>query len=348
MGAARSLWVRLAITASACVGGLALAETTARVWSAPLAPRPVTDGDLLVASDDAELGFANGAARVQTVGYRDASGAVVREVVHTVNSQGWRGPEIAATKAPCVLRIACVGDSLAFGHGVDERDTWSAQLERELAGEHVEALNMGVGGYDIEQKAALASKRALALGSDIVLVQWFLNDDDFEGGDLRPRAPRGWWAKHLQPGRSACLDVARAHLRCVDLLVQHLLTSVNARSFTSMYAPGLRPGQAARERVDAALERIAAIGRGGAAHVALVVFPLAFSARGRLLSHELDREVARIAAEHDLPVLDLGTAFLEHDVDELRIHASDYHLNAAGYAIAARETARFLRERGWL
>jgi lysophospholipase L1-like esterase len=348
MGLARTISMRCVVTLAACVAGLALAETTARVWAAPRSPRPVTSGDLLGASCDSELRFANAPGRVQTVGFRDSGGQVVREVVHTVNAQGWRGPEIAAAKPSGVVRIACVGDSLAFGHGVDERDTWSAQLEREFACERIEALNLGVGGYDIEQKATVASKRALELGSDIVLVQWFLNDDDFESEDLKPHAPRSWWVKQLQPGRWVWLDRAREELRCVDLLAQQMQTAMNARSFASMYAPGLQPGHPARGRVAAAFERLAAIDRGGAAHVALVVFPLAFAERGQLLSHELDRQIAQLAEEQGLAVLDLAPAFLEHDVDGLRIHPSDYHLNAAGYAIAARETARFLRERGWL
>jgi len=242
MGFVRTLGTRMAITAAAGAVGLALAETSARVWAAPRSPRPVTSGDLLTPSSDGELRFGNAPGRVQTIGFRGADGAIVREVVHTINAQGWRGPAIAAAKAPGVVRIACVGDSLAFGHGVDERDTWSAQFERDLAGERVEALNLGVGGYDIEQKAAVASKCALAAASDIVLVQWFLNDDEFEGEDVAPHASRGWWARQVQPGRWAWLDCARANLRCVDLLAQRVQAATNARAFTSMYAPGLRPG----------------------------------------------------------------------------------------------------------
>ncbi len=338
----------MTVMASMCVVGLALAEVGARVIVERRPRLPVTSGELLTPSDDAELHFCSRPGAVETVTFFDADGAVARTVTHTVNAQGWRGVEFTPRTAAGVVRIACVGDSLVFGHGVDEGDTWPRQLEREFVDGHVEALNCGVSGYDIEQKVRLANVLAAGADPDVVLVQWFLNDDEFEGEQLVPHIERGWLWSHLHLGRAAWFRFLREHSRCVDLLAERSQATVNAHTFANTYASPLQHGTPSRARVEASFARLAALAHSGNVHVAVVVFPLTYEVDGRLLSADLDADVVSIAAKHGLTVLDLGPALLAHGADRLRIHPLDYHITAEGHAVAARETARFLRETGWL
>ena len=48
----------------------------------------------------------------------------------SVNSLGFRGPEVASPKPPGRFRVVVVGDSLTLGWGVADDETYSARLER--------------------------------------------------------------------------------------------------------------------------------------------------------------------------------------------------------------------------
>jgi hypothetical protein len=95
------------------------------------------------------------------------------------NSSGLRSPEIRF-KNPPDIRIAVLGDSFAFGWGVEEEQAFPRVLERYLA--HlfapleVEVINLGVPGYSTFQEVALFEERILALQPDIALVFFIEND----------------------------------------------------------------------------------------------------------------------------------------------------------------------------
>ena len=93
-------------------------------------------------------------------------GGVARaEVEYRVNALGLRGPETAVDKPPGVRRVAVLGDSIAFGYWVAERDGFARQLEGLLRerGERVEVLDFGGAGLQPrpgDRAPALAGARA--------------------------------------------------------------------------------------------------------------------------------------------------------------------------------------------
>lgn len=66
-----------------------------------------------------------------------------------------------------------IGDSFAFGHGVDESATWAARLKA-LAG--IELANLGVGGYSPLQELRLLQSEGLRLAPRLVVWQLFKDD----------------------------------------------------------------------------------------------------------------------------------------------------------------------------
>jgi lysophospholipase L1-like esterase len=82
-------------------------------------------------------------------------------------------------QAAPVRRVLVVGDSTAFGVGVDDADTWPAQLEAILNAQHgvgVEVVNAGVPGFSTFQALRMAEKWAANPRPDVVVVCAGFND----------------------------------------------------------------------------------------------------------------------------------------------------------------------------
>jgi hypothetical protein len=142
------LWLlkRAGLTLAVLVLALALLEGLASLGllahdllapsASPLAERAHTQYD-------PELGWSNIPGKVVPDLYGPG-----RSV--SINAQGFRRTrDLAPAASPGVVRILCSGDSFTFGYGVDDADTWCAQLEQMSPG--CEVVNMGQGGYGLDQ-----------------------------------------------------------------------------------------------------------------------------------------------------------------------------------------------------
>ena len=98
----------------------------------------------------------------------------------TTNSRGFRGREVDVPKPPGRVRIVALGDSVAFGWGVNDADTFCHQLEQQWRMRHpgvdVEVVNLAVPGYATRQEVALLKRNLDALQPDVVLVGFYEND----------------------------------------------------------------------------------------------------------------------------------------------------------------------------
>ena len=95
-----------------------------------------------------------------------------------INSLGFRGPELRTLRGTPLL--FCVGDSMTYGVGVEDEETFCSRLERRLAGDWPqatpEAINMGVQRYYTFQEIDLLRLHAPRLRPEIVILAVFLND----------------------------------------------------------------------------------------------------------------------------------------------------------------------------
>jgi lysophospholipase L1-like esterase len=108
--------------------------------------------------------------------------------VHT-NALGFRGGPVSAAKPPGTERILVLGDSFAFGWGVEDAETFSAVLESQLraAGVHAQVIDAGVPGYSTAQHLIFLRERGFALDPDLILIAECGNDiDELAWYSLRP------------------------------------------------------------------------------------------------------------------------------------------------------------------
>jgi lysophospholipase L1-like esterase len=94
-----------------------------------------------------------------------------------VGSLGLRGPEVAEP-SPGSRRVLVLGDSVAFGWGLEEAESFPARLAQALGrlGTPAEVLNAGVPGYSLPSSVALYRELAPALAPHAVLLALSLND----------------------------------------------------------------------------------------------------------------------------------------------------------------------------
>jgi lysophospholipase L1-like esterase len=95
--------------------------------------------------------------------------------VHNQEGMRWAAPFPA--KRPEVYRVMVVGDSLTYGQGLPEQDTFVALLNRWMGGTHrIEFLNMGVQGYQSTDVLRVVKKFVPELKPDLVIYAVCLND----------------------------------------------------------------------------------------------------------------------------------------------------------------------------
>jgi len=95
----------------------------------------------------------------------------VNGVDYYLNAQGMRALKNYSEKEG--YRIAVLGDSVTFGHGVENNETFSYLLEREIG---VEVLNFGVSGYSMKANVYALQEKALSFNPDLVLLTVVMND----------------------------------------------------------------------------------------------------------------------------------------------------------------------------
>ncbi|MEM7203738.1 MAG: hypothetical protein AAF628_25975 [Planctomycetota bacterium] len=171
----RSWSKRLAFAALAILAALAVLEVGVRVlWTPPEGGYPPG----MFATDDS-VGFRlarSFSARHTTADY---------DVEVRTNSVGQRGPELRPHPG-ADRRIVVLGDSFAFGHGVDVEQALPAQLGKTLGGRgiNLEVINTAAPGYGTHNQHALLVADGEGWAPDLVLLCLYVGND-FRDNDHR-------------------------------------------------------------------------------------------------------------------------------------------------------------------
>ncbi|MFI4944187.1 MAG: SGNH/GDSL hydrolase family protein [Burkholderiales bacterium] len=106
---------------------------------------------------------------------RSDSSVVIQGSRVSLNSSGYRGRELAASKPPGVTRVVVLGDSIAFGLDVSDEQTFTHLLDTRDNG--IEAANLAVQGYGPDQELIALVNKGLRLNPDIVVLAFCLAND---------------------------------------------------------------------------------------------------------------------------------------------------------------------------
>lgn len=350
------------------VAALALGELVLRLVS----PQPrlvITPGGLYTADPP-------GRCRL-TPGYR---GRIFNRAEYStairVNRRGLRGPEVESAAAG-ERRLLAIGDSFVFGVGVDDDQTFVAELARRLAGagRPAVALNAGVPTFGVPDAVGWLVRHGLALAPDAVVLGIFLGNDLIDASPDRPaihlvdglmvpaaspRGPKAWLHRHshLYVSVKGLLERPGLAWLRARLGLAEPWTVRNLREELTVYhrdAPrALAPAIAATDR---ALAELAERSRGAGFTLVALLIPSELQLdderwEGALAGLGLDPEAhdpavperifRRLLDRHAIPVVDPAPRLAARMAAGEQVYFPlDRHWTAAGHAIAAAELARF-------
>ena len=280
------------------------------------------------------LTAGEGAFRIRSIvapstqGIPTYCGALWERYHVTLNHLGYRDAEHAKEKPPGVRRLLVVGDSFAFGWGIDRPDDrFGERLAGELTranGEHWEPLNAS--RPDTHTLDHIGFLESLApYDPDAVILLYVFNDIDY----IVPVTPR------LMPGKYS--------LRSLAYLNSHLFQEVFARFRQVRYRLSSAPATDPYSNADAVSRHLGDLGRfveqarAGQARTWIVPFVIGV-APGDAALERCQRLVAAADAA-GLPMLPVCELFLGRPLPELAVNRLDAHPNAEANALLATHVA---------
>ena len=273
------------------------------------------------------------------------------QVDHHTNSLGFRGGEFSQEKPRDTVRFLFLGDSFTFGEGVRDEDTLPEEFRRvelnrnAFPGKQVEALNLGVGGFNTTQEAALLRDRGIALRPDRIIVDYSLNDAEpalffrNRSGGIERRDRELEVPEYLG---SPATPTPLSFLRLTSLAYRAYWNLAATRRTVEYYKDLYRAGSPGWDQTRAALSDIAATARTGGAKVTVMIFPVLFHLNSGYPFLDLHAKVRDAAHAAGLECLDLYPVYRGYSGPELWVHPTDQHPNEVALRLAARSLADFL------
>lgn len=114
-------------------------------------------------------------------------GMFVKEGTNThvkVNSKGLREKEYEYNKPNGIKRIIFLGDSFTWGYKVESKERFTDILQSNFLTENFQVINMGVGGYAMDQELLTLKEEGVKYNPDLVIVVFCINDI---GGNIDSR-----------------------------------------------------------------------------------------------------------------------------------------------------------------
>lgn len=97
--------------------------------------------------------------------------------IYSINSLGYRGPLIPISNKYLRYNIVILGDSYAFGTGVNDGEELSAVMQRTLK-DNFDVINLSVGGYGLTQEIRRYYEFGQLYQPEFVILQFCSNDPE--------------------------------------------------------------------------------------------------------------------------------------------------------------------------
>lgn len=278
---------------------------------------------------------------VEREGYGLGNVGTARWFTFRTNAEGFRDEAFPEAKGRKEYRVLFVGDSFTFGQGVARSGTFPRLLEQRwrseplVAGKTVRVINGSKLGWNILEEAAFVEHRAPGLSPDLIVLVTIPNDG--EAGATEEHFHDRWITRSLL-WRSHLVRWLYIRWLWISLEVLHPERNLIAH-LNDLWAPGSPSLTRYQEGVAAIANAARRL------HVPLlqVAFPMFHKLQDGYPLSAFHEEARRIAADHDIPFLDLLTSYRGRSPRSLSVSATDVHPNETAHAIAADAIDPFVR-----
>lgn len=282
------------------------------------------------------------------------------DALYRINEDGFRDARHARPKPDGVFRVVVMGDSISFGYGVEETEAYPQVLEALLAERvsepAIEIVNLGVGGYNAYNEAALLEGVGVGYEPDLVLVQFCINDlnDPTVHFDAQTRLafssipdaafPDPSLRRASEHAPSGLLRWCRVSKLCAashDVWLAANEPEFDDRALrdaTSFIESADRPEW---DWLEGRYVEMAQVARAHGAGFAILAFPYRSQLKGSA-PHPVQNLLIELGRRHGWPVIDPLPAFRKARRERTPLFDDWWHPKAAGHRIAAVETARAL------
>lgn len=257
-------------------------------------------------------------------------------VGYFINDQGLRDEDLTVSKQLGEYRILGLGDSITFGQGVDQHETFIQNIEKYLNAsveyDTVQVINSGVAGYNLFQELAFLETHGLAYQPDIVILGFCKNDvvSKDQAHHLIKLAEQG-----LVFGMGATWSKWKKRIAWLHLLhgvYLRLAPYQDAEQNVFAFVPNRQPADLSWHHTEEQLVKLAQILRARNIPLVVVVFPW----KQEIIEQEPDsclRWMNPIAMREQFVVIDLFEAFRKHPADDLFL--DPVHLSAMGHRVVS-------------
>jgi lysophospholipase L1-like esterase len=256
-------------------------------------------------------------------------------VMISTNALGFRDREIER-KQDGELRILLLGDSITFGYGVSDEETYGRKLESMLTselGRKVRTVNAGMGGFNTVQEAAFLEHQAAAIDPDVVSLLYLPNDIDSNNPPFNPGA-----AIYGNASKVTRILLERSWLFRLAVFAS---SEPEPKRLSEL---GIR-GRGAKDSLTA-LARIAALCRQrGVPFETFFYREKEESGAGAHFVDELFSQVSKVGLENGFLVTDIRPWWGKGDRRWFTNSIVDWHPNARGHEVLASGIANVLLSR---
>lgn len=290
----------------------------------------------------------------ESMGWEPRAGArfAVRGAHASINAAGYRGRPLGAARRPGLARVVMLGDSVAFGYGVADDETFASALDRDTR--RFEVANLAVPGYGVDQSLLRYARVGAVLDAQVVVLNLCVDNDLadimlpvflYDG-----RHPKPWFElshgrlvlhdAHLRLGRRARIGMwlrERSHLyrRVARPAAAPATRGSGGEHWSTRRARATENRTAAVRLMAALIGRLRSSVREAGGRFILAVHPNK-AAYGRM-----ENWVERLLRRPELagvPVVDVAAAYRRAGLDFTAVALDGIgHLNPRGHALAARE-----------
>lgn len=248
------------------------------------------------------------------------------------NRHGLRDRDHPLQKPPGTFRIACLGDSVTYGHDLRRGQNFTTLLEQYLRqiGVEAEVMNVAIPGWSTLQEAAAYEELVRPYRPDHVILGFCLNDvAEMQNNLTRPPRLAAFLASHSALVRWAANPRGR---QVADVL--QLLNEPDS--------PPVRGGWA---RVFEELERITRYAAEDGSEFSIIMFPFRLQLEEGAPAPTAQKTLYDYCMARRIPCLDLLPALRPIGPEAF---IDDSHLSAAGSSAVAAELVRWGRTGCWL